>query len=121
MFRFARRWGTKRPWGEPTLAELVPDPALAAVEEAPFGQEYPQPYGRRPGMAIGQNVMRGGRPNAPQDHQVGAVTQAIKQLEQSVKAAAHGGSLATLQASFDNLRNHMQAAFPSGGPNGAVG
>jgi hypothetical protein len=95
-----RRFGARRHWGEPLFEEqLIADPPLAAIEEAPFGDDF-----RHPGMG-----MRGGMRGGMGGGQTQGVTQAIQQLKQAVDGAGRGGSLVALQA------------VPSGGPNGAVG
>jgi len=112
-----RRFGFRnRHYGEPLFVEeAVADTALAAIEEAPFGDDFRHPGMGRPGMGGmgGRGMMGGGATQG--------VSQAIQQLKQAVDAAGRGGSLVALQAAFDNLRNAMKSAFPSGGPNGAVG
>lgn len=78
-----------------------------------MGQAPPPPDGFH-----GHGHGHEGRPGQPG---TGNVKKALDQLRHAIDAASHGGSLANLQAAFDNLRNNMKSTWPSGGPNGAVG
>jgi hypothetical protein len=60
-------------------------------------------------------------PPRPDSPGVGNARHALGALQRKLEEVERSHDLAGLQYAFDNFRNALKAAFPSGGPNGPVG
>jgi hypothetical protein len=118
----------------PQYGWLPPPPPVGPpvrTDMAYYGPQYgwlpppppPGPYPMHFGVGYGPPPPPPGYGGGSQAG-ISRVRQAIGQLRSAVEATSRGGqvsSLGNLQAAFDNLRNAMKAAWPTGGPHGPIG